>query len=149
MESTTRHALHVRKSPPSQDDLVRILGKVQHQHFAAAADRLKLAGVGADWSWAGQTEGWVLVYKKAQSTVCRLMLSRLPLSGQVAVGRQLHDAIVSGALLPASVLKKLEGTPLDGSQRTLELGLDTGTGLSQFMALVEAKLAVLATAPRG
>jgi hypothetical protein len=45
--------------------------------------------------------------------------------------------------LPAAVLRKVEAAPLQGSLRVVELALDTGTGLSQFQALVSAKLAAL------
>ncbi|MBI4867032.1 MAG: DUF3788 family protein [Candidatus Wallbacteria bacterium] len=146
MEPVSRGALHVRKSHPAEGDLAHILGKNQHGYYSAACARLKAAGLAAEWAWAGQTTGWVVAFKHGSASVCRLVLARIPLAGQVSVGRQLHDALLASRLLPDSVMRKLEASPVEGSQRTLELALDTGTGLSQLMALVTAKLKLLAGA---
>ncbi|MBI4870910.1 MAG: hypothetical protein HY814_05030 [Candidatus Riflebacteria bacterium] len=128
-------------------DLAHILGKVPHQQMLVALDRLAGLGLKPDWHWSGQKDGWCLGFRKGETNVCSLLLARIPLVGQVGVGRQALEAMQSVKALPAAVLRKVEAAPMHGSLRLVELPLDSGTGVSQFQALVAGKLQVLAAGP--
>lgn len=137
------HALFVKQSPPAEDSLVHILGKQRHGEYKLALARLAELSLKPGWAWAGQTDGWTVRFKRGESTVCRILLTREPLVGQVGVGRQQMDAMRATTSLPASIAKLLETTPEHGSQRTVDVPLNSNTGLSKFITLVGAKLSTL------
>ncbi len=132
----TRRALHIRGAPPSEQSLPHILGNADFTRYKNAQQRLAALGLTPDWQWSGQADGWAVAYKGG----CTLLLARTPLTATVAIGNSLYETLKKAGTLPQSIQKLLDTAPIQGGRRVAALKLDTGTGLSQLVTLVEAKL---------
>ncbi len=130
-----------RASPPSDRELLRVLGRGALlwgrllEELGAAHAPLKHS-----WSYSGTSHGWLLKLQHRGKTLCYL----IPCSGFLVASFALRERAHAAALAhkwPAGVARALENAPSFAEGRGVKLELRAKGDLAAALKLVALKLA--------
>jgi len=130
-----------RKSPPSQRQLPRVLGRaapVWEELLGQLAQAH--APLVRSWSYSGKSHGWLLKLQRHGKTLVYL----IPCEGFLVASLALREPAHAAALAeqwPADVRRALLGAPSFAEGRSVKLELRASADLAPVRKLVALKLA--------
>jgi hypothetical protein len=130
-----------RKSPPTEPELQRVLGKAALL-WQQLLDELGAAHapLAPSWSWSGSSHGWLLKLQRRGKTLGYL----IPCEGFLVASFALREKAFAAALAeewPAAVRRALSEAPRFAEGRGVKLELRARKDLDAARRLAELKLA--------